>query len=117
MIMKYYKGSMVFTLICLALAAWLGWSLTGNVGGTLEVLWLVAVLAVLEVSLSFDNAVVNATVLRDMDDIWRRRFPHLGHGHRGLRHADRLSAGHRRHRGLDRAGRDAEARDHRSGRI
>jgi uncharacterized protein len=74
MIMKYYKGSIAFTLVCLALAAWLGWSLSGNAGGTLEVLWLVIVLAVLEVSLSFDNAVVNATVLRDMDDIWRRRF-------------------------------------------
>jgi uncharacterized protein len=32
------------------------------------------VLGVLEVSLSFDNAVVNATVLRDMDAKWRRRF-------------------------------------------
>jgi hypothetical protein len=38
------------------------------------VLWIVAVLGVLEVSLSFDNAVVNATVLKDMSPIWRRRF-------------------------------------------
>jgi hypothetical protein len=40
----------------------------------LATLWIVAVLGVLEVSLSFDNAVVNATVLRDMDAVWRRRF-------------------------------------------
>jgi hypothetical protein len=32
------------------------------------------VLSILEVSLSFDNAVVNASVLKDMDVIWQRRF-------------------------------------------
>jgi hypothetical protein len=36
--------------------------------------FIVAVLGVLEVSLSFDNAVVNAKVLSQMDDVWRRRF-------------------------------------------
>lgn len=71
---KYYKGSVLFTVICLAIAGWLGWGLTGNVAGTLGILWIVFVLGVLEVSLSFDNAVVNATVLRDMDAVWRRRF-------------------------------------------
>lgn len=72
--LKYYKGSFLFTAICLAVAAWLGWNMTGGVMGTLGVLWIVTVLGVLEVSLSFDNAVVNATVLRDMDAVWRRRF-------------------------------------------
>ncbi len=72
--LKYYKGSFIFTAICLALAVWLGWETTGSVTGTLGILWIVAVLGVLEVSLSFDNAVVNATVLRDMDEVWRRRF-------------------------------------------
>jgi uncharacterized protein len=32
------------------------------------------VLGILEVSLSFDNAVVNAKVLTEMDTVWRRRF-------------------------------------------
>jgi uncharacterized protein len=72
--MKYYRGSLLFTVICMALAAWLGWTLTGTMAGTLSVLWLVTVLSILEVSLSFDNAVVNATVLKDMDEIWRKRF-------------------------------------------
>ena len=40
----------------------------------LTTVFIVAVLGVLEVSLSFDNAVVNATVLREMDPVWRRRF-------------------------------------------
>ena len=32
------------------------------------------VLAVLEVSLSFDNAAVNASILKDMDPVWQQRF-------------------------------------------
>ena len=37
-------------------------------------MFIVAVLATLEVSLSFDNAVVNAAVLTKMSPLWRRRF-------------------------------------------
>ncbi|MGB1237470.1 MAG: DUF475 domain-containing protein [Pseudomonadales bacterium] len=43
------------------------------IGGPAAV-FIVAVLAVLEISLSFDNAVVNATVLKEMDEVWRKRF-------------------------------------------
>jgi hypothetical protein len=42
--------------------------------GALSTMFIVAVLAILEVSLSFDNAVVNATVLKRMTPTWRRRF-------------------------------------------
>ena len=74
MLMKFYKGSILFTAICLALGAWYGWSQTGNLAATASMLWIIFVLSILEVSLSFDNAVVNAAVLKDMDDIWQRRF-------------------------------------------
>jgi hypothetical protein len=37
-------------------------------------LWIILVLSILEISLSFDNAVVNAAVLKDMDEVWQRRF-------------------------------------------
>lgn len=74
MIRQYYTGSLLFTLACLGIAAWLGWNGSGTIDGMLGVLWITLVLGVLEVSLSFDNAVVNATVLRDMDEVWRRRF-------------------------------------------
>jgi hypothetical protein len=73
-VFKYFKGSLIFTVLCLAIGAWLGWEITHDIAGTLGVLWIILVLGVLETSLSFDNAVVNATVLRDMDPIWRRRF-------------------------------------------
>lgn len=71
---RYYGFSFIFTAICLALAAWYGWVSTGTVTGTLSLLWIVAVLSVLEISLSFDNAVVNASVLKEMDEVWQRRF-------------------------------------------
>lgn len=71
---KFYRFSFIFTAICLALASWYGWISTGSVSGTAQMLWIVVVLAVLEVSLSFDNAVVNASVLKEMDEVWQKRF-------------------------------------------
>ncbi|MFN3516352.1 MAG: DUF475 domain-containing protein [Novosphingobium sp.] len=74
MLLRYYKFSILFTLACLGLALWYGWTMTGSLAGTASMLWIVVVLSILEVSLSFDNAVVNAAVLKDMDEIWQRRF-------------------------------------------
>ncbi|WP_370034081.1 DUF475 domain-containing protein [Qipengyuania mesophila] len=71
---RFYGFSFIFTLVCLSLAAWYGWASTGTITGTLSLLWIVVVLSVLEVSLSFDNAVVNASVLKEMDEVWQRRF-------------------------------------------
>ena len=42
--------------------------------GGVSALFLVALLAVLETTLSFDNAVVNARVLARMSELWQRRF-------------------------------------------
>lgn len=73
-LMRFYKFSLFFTLFCLALGAWYGWSSTGSIGGAASILWIIVVLSVLEISLSFDNAVVNASVLKDMDEVWQKRF-------------------------------------------
>lgn len=57
--------SWVFAAVGLAAAfAW----------GGLPALAIAALLSVMEVSLSFDNAVVNAAVLRTMAPVWQRRF-------------------------------------------
>ena len=72
--LRHFRGPFIFALICFALAAWYGWSQAHLVIGMVRILWIVGVLSVLEVSLSFDNAVVNATVLEDMDEIWQKRF-------------------------------------------
>ena len=71
---KHFWGSLIFTAICLGLGGWYGWETSGTLEGMLSVLWICAVLAVLEVSLSFDNAAVNASVLKDMDPVWQQRF-------------------------------------------
>jgi hypothetical protein len=73
-LLHFYKGSILFTIVCLALGLWYGWVQTGTLVGTLSLLWIVVVLSILEVSLSFDNAVINASVLADMDEVWQRRF-------------------------------------------
>ena len=70
----YFRGSLLVTLVGLLGGAVLGWEYTGTLAGTLSTVFIVIVLGVLETSLSFDNAVVNATVLTEMDPVWRRRF-------------------------------------------
>jgi hypothetical protein len=49
----------------------------GILGGP-SIAGVVAILAILEVSLSFDNAVVNATVLQKMNPYWQRIFLTIG---------------------------------------
>ncbi len=71
---KHFGGSLLFTLAGLVVGGWYGWELTGTLNGVLSIVWICAVLAVLEVSLSFDNAAVNASVLKDMDPVWQQRF-------------------------------------------
>jgi hypothetical protein len=72
--MSYFRNSFLATLLGLALGAYLGWEATGSWAGAFSTMFIVAVLATLEISLSFDNAVINAAVLRKMTPVWRRRF-------------------------------------------
>lgn len=63
--MRDFHFSNICTIIGLLIAyKWAGWD--GVV--------ITAILILMEVSLSFDNAVVNATILKDMSEIWRKRF-------------------------------------------
>ncbi|WP_459787273.1 DUF475 domain-containing protein [Alteriqipengyuania sp. 357] len=73
-LLRHYWGSLLFTAVCFMAAAFYAWNANGSVGSVAHVLWIVLVLSILEISLSFDNAVVNATVLREMDEKWQRRF-------------------------------------------
>lgn len=63
--LRYFSASITFSLVAVALGYAIG-------GFTAAV--TVAFLVVLETSLSFDNAVVNAGVLRNWNEKWRRRF-------------------------------------------
>jgi len=69
---RYFIGSYFVTATCL-LAAFL-WGEHVNAGTGLACVFIAGVLAILEVSLSFDNAVVNAMKLEKMSHKWQQRF-------------------------------------------
>src|SRR5512142_1066351 len=69
MLLKTFGGSIVVAVVGLLLGY-----LYGGVTG----LTVTAILGVLEVSLSFDNAVVNATVLVRMSAFWQKIFLTIG---------------------------------------
>jgi len=75
--MKHFRVSFIVTLVCLAAAGWWGYEHTG-MAGALTAIGIAAILGVMEVSLSFDNAVVNASVLKTWDPFWQKLFLGLG---------------------------------------
>jgi hypothetical protein len=68
-ILKTFRWAFVFTALGLA---------AGYFYDGVAALGVVAILAVLEVSLSFDNAVINAGVLKKMSAFWQRIFLTIG---------------------------------------
>ena len=70
--LHYFLGSYIVTIIGF-IAAYL-WGEHVHNGTGLTCVFIAFVLAVLEVSLSFDNAVVNAMKLEHMSEKWRHRF-------------------------------------------
>ena len=72
--LSYFTGSFWFTIICLVVGFSYGLYTTGNIYSALSLTLIIGILGVLEVSLSFDNAIVNARVLATMSDVWKHRF-------------------------------------------
>ena len=72
--MKYFTGSFIFTFIGLIASYFVGHYYGGTVTAGLGALFIATILAILEISLSFDNAIVNAVVLKEMTPVWRHRF-------------------------------------------
>ncbi|MFE1290541.1 DUF475 domain-containing protein [Streptomyces sp. NPDC058751] len=69
MLLKTFGWSFAVTALGLVAAAFYGgWTAFG----------IVAILAVLEISLSFDNAVVNAGILKKMNAFWQKIFLTIG---------------------------------------
>lgn len=71
--LSYFKWAIIITVLGLCISALYGYFSFGS-EGALAFLFITAVLAVLEISLSFDNAVVNANKLQAMSHVWQRRF-------------------------------------------
>ena len=78
--MKHFRFSIIFTIICLGISAYWGFTHGPEAGlmTMFKVLALTSILAVMEVSLSFDNAVVNASVLKHWNHFWRTLFLTVG---------------------------------------
>ncbi|WP_328317272.1 DUF475 domain-containing protein [Streptomyces sp. NBC_00388] len=69
MLLKTFGWSFVITVVGLAVAViYDGWTALG----------IVAILGVLEISLSFDNAVINAGILKKMSAFWQKIFLTVG---------------------------------------
>ncbi|MBT2440294.1 DUF475 domain-containing protein [Streptomyces sp. ISL-36] len=69
MVLKTFGWSFAITAVGLAFAAWQwGWEAFG----------VVLILSILEISLSFDNAVVNAGILKKMNAFWQKIFLTVG---------------------------------------
>jgi uncharacterized protein len=66
---RIFGISLLVTVAALAL---------GYAHGGLNALFLLLVLAFLEVSLSFDNAIINASILKRMSQFWRQMFLTIG---------------------------------------
>ncbi|MYM30894.1 DUF475 domain-containing protein [Duganella sp. CY15W] len=75
--MKHFRISFLVSFICLAVAGWWGYALAGW-GGALSAFGIALILAAMEVSLSFDNAVVNASVLKNWNEYWQKLFLGVG---------------------------------------
>lgn len=69
---KYFLGSYIITVFGLVMAYFLGEHV--HSGSGLVCVFIASILAILETSLSFDNAVVNAMKLERMSEVWRHRF-------------------------------------------
>ena len=76
--MKQFGFAIGVTIFCLIASFANGFLRAGATGNAISMgfsaLLIAVLLGVLELSLSFDNAVVNARVLRNMSAIWQRRF-------------------------------------------
>lgn len=67
--MKIFRSSFIVSIIALIIAyLYAGW----------DGLMITAILAVLEISLSMDNAIVNARILERMSHAWRKIFLTVG---------------------------------------
>ncbi len=72
--MKHFRGAMIVAFVGLIVAGLWSHFEGGNLQAVGSAVFITFILSILEISLSFDNAVVNASVLEDMDPIWQRRF-------------------------------------------
>ncbi|WP_367278354.1 DUF475 domain-containing protein [Sulfurimonas sp.] len=75
--LKHFRLSFIFTIICLLIAGVWGYKFGGLVNAV-NLMFIALILGLMEVSLSFDNAVVNASILKTWDEHWKKLFLTVG---------------------------------------
>lgn len=75
--MRHFRFSIFISFVCLGLATYWGYTHGGPTAAA-SALGIALILAILEISLSFDNAVVNASVLKNWNAFWQTLFLTVG---------------------------------------
>jgi hypothetical protein len=75
--MRHFRFSFLIAALGMGFAAWWGYSRSGT-AGAIQALGIAAILGVMEISLSFDNAIVNASILKTWDKFWQEIFLTVG---------------------------------------
>lgn len=75
--LSYFRGALTFLILGIVFSAVDGY-MYGGFNAAVPAVITMLFLAGLEISMSFDNAVVNATVLRHMSAFWRKMFLTIG---------------------------------------
>ena len=75
--LKHFGYSFAVTILSLIFMFYFGFT-KGGISEGLTVVWLTLILILMEVSLSFDNAIVNASILRNWNKFWKKIFLTIG---------------------------------------
>ncbi|MEZ4694597.1 MAG: DUF475 domain-containing protein [Aliarcobacter sp.] len=75
--LKYFGYSIIVTLLSLFFVFYHGYE-KGGLSLALTMLWLTLILIIMEISLSFDNAIVNASILKHWNEFWKKIFLTVG---------------------------------------
>jgi hypothetical protein len=73
-ILAYFRNPLLVTVVGLTASFIIGWRGGHTLSHAFGSVFICAILGILEISLSFDNAVINAKYLSQMNLRWRRRF-------------------------------------------
>lgn len=77
-IYKHFKYPLSFTILGFTIAFLAGYNEGGGMLSAIIALWECFILAILEISLSFDNAIINARIVQHMSLKWQKIFLFFG---------------------------------------
>ncbi|KAE9517997.1 Integral membrane protein TerC family protein [Candidatus Liberibacter asiaticus] len=73
-LIHHFRWAILVTVAGFLCGLGIGWQFTHTLSGTISTVYICIILAVVEISLSFENAILNAKNLQKMSSIWQKRF-------------------------------------------